>query len=339
MVNPRFMRIQATLYAFLFLTNFLYAQTRIWTSHDGKKIEAELVKVDGANVVLLMQGKEFRVPSDRLSPEDQAFLKQSPPTAPAATGSNVGELFGTKLVPGQKVDVTGPLNEKTIKALDGNKLKPTKMKIRLQIPADFDPNKPQKVFWAVAAINNEGEQRAGNIGATDRWKGAYAKGWLVIGADTEHGNPSEFGASEHKHDHEFHRQVIAEITQVWPNFKTWKHVCGGHSGGAKMAFFRIAQLLDAKVNVVGGFFSGCNACYASAAIKETGIRASDFRDVKGFQSTGDKDHLVNADHIKSVTQEMQANGFKKIESKTFPGGHSMSAEQLGEAVDWFLLEK
>ncbi len=333
------MKIKVTLVGFLFLTSSLFSEARTWTSSDGKKIEAELVKVDAGNVVLLMQGKEFRVPLDRLSPEDQTFLKQAPPAAPAVAAASAGELFGTKLVPGQQADVTGPLNEKTIKALDGNKLKPTKMKIRLQIPADFDPNKPQKVFWTVGGINNEGERLRGNIGTFDRGKVPQSKGWLIISADTEHGNPRETTIEQWKGDHEFHQQVIEEVTRVWPNFKTWKHACGGHSSGAKASFFRIAQLLDIKVNVVGGYFSGCNQSMAATAIKETGIRASDFKDVKGFQSTGDKDHLVGADKIDRVNQEMQASGFKKIESKTFPGGHSMSSEQLGEAVDWFLLEK
>ncbi|MGB6221680.1 hypothetical protein [Haloferula sp.] len=310
-------------------------EARDWTSSDGKKIVADFVELDGEVVVLKMRGKEYRVPLAKLSEEDQEFAKSQ--GAVAEEPEKAGSLFGEELKPGGTVLATGLLDEDVIKALSGNKLKPTQMKIKLSLPADFDPGKPQKVFWAVGGINNEGERLKGNIGTFEgRGRTPESKGWIVISADTEHGNPRESTVAECKGDKEFHLQVIEEMTKVWPGFKTWKHACGGHSSGAKGTFFRIAQLLKADANVVGGYFSGCNQSMAALAQEETGVRKSAFKGVKGYQSTGDKDNLVDENHIESVGDEMKSAGFREIRSKTFPGGHTTSPEQQAEALDWFL---
>ena len=93
-------------------------------------------------------------------------------------------------------------------------------------------------------------------------------------------------------EHYFHFFLIESLSKVWPEFKNWHHACGGHSSGAKGSFFRLAQLLKADANAVGGFFSGCNGCYAEMAGQESKLRKSAWRKVKGFQSTGDQDKLV-----------------------------------------------
>ncbi|MFT5523958.1 MAG: hypothetical protein ACI9HK_001907 [Pirellulaceae bacterium] len=59
------------------------ADARTWVDNTGKfRIEAELVKIEGADVVLkTTAGREIRVPIDKLSPKDRAFLtaRKSPP--------------------------------------------------------------------------------------------------------------------------------------------------------------------------------------------------------------------------------------------------------------------
>ncbi len=321
----------------LFTLSFqLDGLARIWTAVDGRTIEADLVRVDGEVAVLLMRGKEVRVPFSKLSEKDVEFLKEQA-EKPAVVEAS--ELFGVKLVAGKTMEASGDLDEKTMAALSGNKLKPEKVKIKVSLPDDFDPAKPQSVFWTVGGINNEAERLRGNLGVFRRGAMAAQKGWVVISADTEHGNPRESTVKICKGDDDFHFFVIEEMTKIWPNFKEWKHACGGHSSGAKASFFRISQLLKADANVVGGFFSGCNGAYATMASEETKVRKSAWRKVKGFQSTGDKDKLVSAKYIENVTSGMKDGGIKLIRSKTFPGGHSMSSEQLGEALDWFLEEE
>lgn len=67
----------------LVLTAFLIAgaaaqapgASRIWTSSDGKKLEAVLVDADANTVALKTASGLFKLPVSRLSAEDQAFLK------------------------------------------------------------------------------------------------------------------------------------------------------------------------------------------------------------------------------------------------------------------------
>lgn len=320
----------------LFLTAAMFCFSRTWTAADGRTLEGELVKVEGEVAVVKIRGKEVRIPFAKLSEKDVAFLKEE--MAKPAAKVDSGGLFGTELKPGETVEATGDLDEKTIKALSGNQLKPTQIKVKITLPGNFDPAKPQKVFWTVGGINNEAERLKGNIGTFSRGAAAESKGWIVISADTEHGNPRESTVKICEGDDDFHLFLIEEMTKVWPDFKSWKHACGGHSSGAKASFFRIAQLLKADANAVGGFFSGCNGAYAVMASEETKIRKSAWRKVKGFQSTGDKDHLVSASSIENVTGGMKDGGIKEIRAKTFPGAHVMSKEQLAEALDWFVEE-
>jgi hypothetical protein len=49
---------------------------REFKSNDGKTITAEVVKVDGENVVLAMDGREFTVPISRFSQPDQDFVAE-----------------------------------------------------------------------------------------------------------------------------------------------------------------------------------------------------------------------------------------------------------------------
>jgi len=49
---------------------------RTWENSEGKKIEAEFVKVEGESVFLKMKGKEFKIAIDSLSAADQAFIAE-----------------------------------------------------------------------------------------------------------------------------------------------------------------------------------------------------------------------------------------------------------------------
>ena len=327
----------------LFALMLLPAWSRTWTSLDGKKIEAELVSVEGDSVVLSMKGREYRYPIAKLSEADREYIEESKDADPGekpSASQGTWELFGQELKPGATTEAVGPLEDNVIRELSKNTLKPTQMKVKVRLPEDFDPSKPQKVFWSAAAINNEEERLQGNLATFFRSDIACPKGWIVIAGDTEHGNPKELKEGlTGKGDHLFHAQLVEEMTKVWPDFKNWKHACGGHSGGAKASFFRIAQLLKSDVNVVGGFFSGCNECMVSQAIEEIRVRKSAWRDIKAYHSTGDKDSLVPEDTIKRVADEMKSSGLRKIKVETFPGGHAFSNEQFAEALDWFVEEE
>jgi len=52
------------------------AETREWTSSDGRTIQAKLLEFDGDTVSLEMNGNRFEIPVSRLSDKDQAFARE-----------------------------------------------------------------------------------------------------------------------------------------------------------------------------------------------------------------------------------------------------------------------
>jgi hypothetical protein len=68
---------------------------RTWTSSDGKKMEATFQGREGAGVkVKMANGAIFTIPLDRLSAEDQAYVRQQP--AAEASGAKPGALAALK---------------------------------------------------------------------------------------------------------------------------------------------------------------------------------------------------------------------------------------------------
>jgi hypothetical protein len=67
----------------------LPAWGRTWTQRDGKTIEGDFVRLDGEQVVLVVGGKETRVPLASLSDGDQAYAKLfNPASEPAGPTAN-----------------------------------------------------------------------------------------------------------------------------------------------------------------------------------------------------------------------------------------------------------
>ena len=307
---------------------------RTWTSSDGRTLEADFVRAEGEVAVVNMNGKILRIPFSKLSEKDVAFVKEA--AAKALVGTN--RLFGIELKPGI-FDADEFLSDSMKELVADKDFAPSKIKVRLWIPDGFDPTEPQKVLWMVGSLDNEAERRRGNIGMFLRGQAALEKGWVVIAADTNMGNPRSSASKESEADAEFHYFLIGEMEKAWPAFRSWKHACAGHSTGAQATFFRLAQLMKAGVNAKGGFLSGCEKSQLRQASQETGVRSSNWRRLKIFQSTGDNDRLVKDSQIKSVTSDVERGGVKKVIAKTFPGNHTMNEEQFLEALDWFVKEE
>ena len=81
--------MKTTLFLAVFLS-FASLQARTWTSITGQTAEAELVKVDGENVVVKMaDGRTSSFPIARLSVADRAFIKEQGGKVPAAEAKPV----------------------------------------------------------------------------------------------------------------------------------------------------------------------------------------------------------------------------------------------------------
>lgn len=314
----------------------LSAHAREWTSTDGKAIEADLIRVEGDNIVLLMKGKEFNIPLTRLVEADQEYAKEAMATAQREAEEAKMTLLGKKLVVGSVNHLEADLSREAAAALSSNALPPKKMKIQISLPEGFDPDAEQMVYWPVGGINNEAERRQGNFRRFEHMSDeALAAGYVVIAADTEHGNPRETTVGVQVGDHAFHTDVIERIAAEWPHFKTWRHACGGNSSGAKGSFFRIAQLLANDITVVGGFFGGCNECFASHSLEETGLKSRSLKPVKVWISTGKGDRLVPKEANARVVSQTDEAGYSKIRNEFFDGGHGLRNEEFAKALAWF----
>ncbi|MCI0358592.1 MAG: hypothetical protein L0211_08920 [Planctomycetaceae bacterium] len=84
---------------------------RTWTNRDGKTVEGDFVRLDGETVVLLVGGKEARVPLASLSDGDQAYAKLFNPTpteSPAPQSPALGEGAAPALAPTAPKDPSVP---------------------------------------------------------------------------------------------------------------------------------------------------------------------------------------------------------------------------------------
>ncbi len=330
-----------------FLCAFLSAvvSARTWTNTEGKKIEAELLRVEGEKVILKFRGREVKLSINKLSQGDQDYIKEwkeenqdGVPSEDDSAPDDI-ELCGTKLQVGGHInEVQAPLSEKVLKKYAKATKKPSQVKMAIALPKGFDPKKPQRVMWVSAAINNEKERTRGNIGAIRIFaKTAVNAGWVVIAADTDLGNP-DFADDQRSGGGDFavHTQAIEILAAAWPDFKNWQFACCGHSGGAKASFYRTCYLLASDLNVIGLYLSGCNEDWTERARKETHARKSKLRKIKVFISNGKKDKISTLDHAEALKKSVKSHRYGKIRMEFFDGGHQMNREEFTKALKWFI---
>lgn len=319
------------------LLSLLSSQARTWISADDRKIDAHLVAANTEEVILNRAGKKFRLPLTDLSSADQNYLADLR-TLHADNGGTgpIRGLFGVPLIAGQRIEAEAPLSKETTTLLSKNKVPPTGLKIALHLPKNFDPSKPQKVLWPTGGLNHDREWKAGNIANLNRYSPpALERGWIVITADTNQGNPAEVKAFNHPGIKAFYLEVIAELTGVWPNFKRWRHAACGFSGGSKVSCYTICTLRAAKANVVGQFLGGCNFSLAPQAMDMAGIKPADLAKVKLFYSAGKDDDFLNPTSALHVINSSKESGYKHIREEWYDGAHTLNYTEFAKALDWF----
>lgn len=315
------------------------AETRTWTDVQGRKIEAELIRASDTEVVVKLRGKEVSIPLAKLSEEDREYVDEwLEENADGGDGPDNGDGGADRLLfDGKTLKTGGELNlfEYEYDEEDRvilSKLKPspkdTGWKLAIAVPDDFDPTKPQRVFVANTAVNNDEQRLAGNVGVFGMYAPACAaSGWICIAYDTS------LGRAEHNHDLISAMQKLAE---EWPQFRTWEFAVGGFSGGAKACFDPLAFLVKNDYKTVGAFLGGCNdGSFCERAKERYNARSSGFRTVKAFISTGDNDNLVSEDHVEKLINAIKTGGIREIRSEFFEGGHQLHRIHFEEALKWF----
>ena len=322
----------------LALTGTLSA--RSFTDISGKVIEAEFVSLAGGVVTISKDGHPFTLPLARFSKADQEFMDaqsaKTPDHAPAPTAAGKIELNGKELTRNGSVNIIeAPLTEETLKKTRKNK-DLTGIKIGIALPAGFDPAVPQKVLWVSAAINNDGERKAGNCSALRMYSGiAMAEGWAVIAVDCNQGNPRGEDNQGSDVDMAIQHQAVSMMSAAWPGFSKSAFACAGFSGGSKASFYRVGQLATADLNVIGLFLGGCNQDMTEDARKETKVSGGGLRKIKVFVSNGNSDNIATVAAGKAVGTSADKN-FGQVRIETYDGGHGLSNDQFKTALRWFL---
>lgn len=221
----------------LFVT--ITASARTWTDNTGRKIKADIVSADTDSVTVLLRDKEVKIPLSKLSEADQKYCEEwlkkqddaeedEPEVKPAANGEI--EFDGKPLIAGGKVNVYNyEYSPNALKAAKKYlKAGETGFRIGIAVPKGFDPNKPQRVFIANTAQNNAKQTEQGNTAMAKFFsKQCVEKGWVCIAFDSNLGRPT--------HNQDL-ISAMDKFSQLWPQFKQWKFVSGGFSGGGKAAF-------------------------------------------------------------------------------------------------------
>ena len=323
-------------------------QARVWTDLQGRKIEADMVRMDGGDPVVNLRGKETKLPAAKLSAGDVEFVAQwktehpdgaaatttdgtSPPAGEAKPGSatvpgGAATLDGKPMLPDGKQNlVEKPFGPEALKDL--KKSGETGFKLAVGVPPGFDAARPMKVYIVSTAVNSDAERVGGNIAKFNMYAGACAEqGWVCIAADTDKGVPATTHAIE---------AAFALLAKEWPGFAQSTFAVGGFSGGSKACFFNAAWLAKKKYNLVGAYLGGCNHDTSEENRDEIKSPAAGFRKLKVYLGTGKQDNIATPAQAEGVQKSLKDNGIRNVRLELHEGGHSMSKEQFVAALKWF----
>jgi hypothetical protein len=145
-------------------------EMRTWTSASGSTVEAELVRVDGSLVILRNpDGKPIRIPGNKLSAADQAFIKEqlsqksaaqalaaSTPAGQAAPAKNPGDPHAAKPKAGKADPIFGAYeNVSAIKMADLPNCDFTDSYDAKSIGVQYGPSSTEVIYIALNQANME----------------------------------------------------------------------------------------------------------------------------------------------------------------------------------------
>lgn len=330
-------------------------ETRTWTDIDGKKIEAAMLGFDNEKVSLSLKGKVVEVPLWRLSKEDQDFARgwedegggfggDDDEDNEVKEGGNdkLKEADKPRLPPGsstfdgQELITGGKVNlyeykyddELLAKIKKKYKAEDTGYRIAISVPADFDPNKPQKVIIILGATNNAKQAADGNTAAQKFYAGwAVSKGWVCIGYDSNIGLAAVHDAAN--------VCAVEKLKQAWPGIQGWPIATGGNSGGAKGALREICLIKNMGLQARGVFMGGCNYAGNLATGRSVyKLSKKDLKDIRFYSSYYEGPQDADAT-IKGVISTIKGEGGDIIKDVRFKDSFDERKNQFQLALEWF----
>ena len=341
-----------TIISLLFFASVWPAFGRGWTNSKGQVIEADLVRVSGDKVVLQMKGKEYEISLASLSEEDQAFAKEETARIEEERREDARKFMGQELVPSKTHVFEFDLSQDN-KDLAGTTPKGWKdsfaqryngawikkmaetpeldsIRVFLGIPTDFDPAKGCPIFVQWTTTNSKS-----NVGgAKAYWNTCNEKGWILVSID---GAPDSKALWTNSVFLAGIKEFFEQLHAKYPGSEEWTTATGGFSGGSKICQWMGGVMNGLEgVQVTGYWIGGCNEARFDYAIEDLNVSKSAYRNAKAYISSGDKDSLVKASNRSTVEAGCKDFSFEEVRSEVYSGGHRISQEQFGEALDWFL---
>lgn len=336
------------------------AAVRTWTDDLNRTWQGDFLRVDGAAAVFMVNGKEYPFPMAHLSASDKLLifkLRQTPPVAaptptaavpaaspgsdaaPGATPAPTGKwTFGSVAVePGATVETDLPLPAEYVafvaKCYGEAAPHPTHIRASLAVPADFDPDKPQKVLIGVATASGD----ALSIPVT---KGAYTKdglahGYVVLAADGGDGKPKYGDGPDYRLV--LLKIALAELNARFPQAKKdWTFATAGFSGGAGYASHQ-ALWLSTQGYRVGGMMLLNGGYYPTQWEHDTAMRGNTSRwhQIPVFISWGEKDTIAKPPLMQDSINYTKRGGYQRVRAESHPGGHQAWDAHINLALEWF----
>lgn len=273
-------RILAALALATSLASLVNART--FTDDKGRKIEAELLSVDGSEVTLNKGGRKFTLPVTRFSQADQKFIREWA-SSKATTTFNLGYLSSNpkpvappavttppkpgvsppadlpKPKPGATLTLKFPELEKDFNG------KPAAVSVR--IPKSYDPSKPVPLFIFLGG--GKGSSSPGGALSLTR------DDFVCAGLPYPNSGRSPWQAN-----------MVGRPDIVWAY---WKPMLA--------RLHAAIPNLDPRVRIIGGFSNGAHAIDALLANREFGSAFSAFVLIEGGGSPGGNYQGVKGKHI------------------------------------------
>lgn len=328
------------------------ASGRSWTNSEGKVIEADLVRVDGDRVVLVMKGKEYAIPLASLSDEDQKFARKEAVRIEKERLEAERKFMGQELVPGQvrtfefalsaenrKLAGTRPKGwgDSFAERYSGKWIKEMAatpevdaIRVFLGVPEGFDPTKGCPIFvqWTTS------DRKSNVAGADAYWNTCNRKGWMLVSVD---GAPDPKALWTNSVFLAGMKEFFEQLHAKYPGSEQWTVATGGFSGGSKICQWMGGLMTGLEgVEVKGYWIGGCNEARFDYAAADLDVGKKAYRGAKAYISSGGSDRLVSEGNRETVESGCKEAGFATVRSEVYEGGHSISQEQFAEALDWFL---
>lgn len=222
----------------------------------------------------------------------------------------------------QEIDLTEEETEAAGTAPSGN----TAESIRLAIntPAGFDPEKPQRVLFVFPDYISGDEIERPLSGYNDT---AAAAGWLTvapIGPVLERNLSPEWNAT-------IALAALRHLEKDLPAIKTWPLYLAGNGDGATFAMLASGSLVKQDYKVAGCFLGSLWRPRFEDSMETFRPSTRLMRRIPVFLSHSKEETDRNEENAESI----EDLGFKEVHMDTYEGDKYMNPESLAKALKWF----